>query len=117
MVGQVTVLPAARAAHPVDDPGLGHFANLMVRRDFWGSGLARELHEAAVDGARERGLRTLRLFVAAGQARARRFYEREGWRAAGEPFDDPAPGLTMVEYRLRLDGADESPRGPGSEAP
>ena len=117
LVGQVTVLPAARAAHPVDDPSLGHFANLMVRRDFWGSGLARGLHEAAVAGARERGLRTLRLFVAEGQARARRFYEREGWRPAGEPFDDPAPGLRMVEYRLRLGAVDASPPEPGSRAP
>jgi GNAT superfamily N-acetyltransferase len=117
VVGQVTVLPAARAPHPVDDPALGHLSNLMVRRDLWGSGLARELHQAAVAGARERGLRTLRLFVAAGQARARRFYEREGWRAAGEPFDDPVPGLTMVEYRLRLAGADDSSPAPGSQAP
>jgi hypothetical protein len=40
--------------------------------------------------------------VAAGQARARRFYEREGWLPAGDPFDDPTPGLTMIEYRYRL---------------
>jgi hypothetical protein len=32
-------------------------------------------------------------------ARARRFYEREGWRPAGDPHDDPVPGLSMVEYR------------------
>jgi hypothetical protein len=52
------------------------------------------------DAARELGFSELRLFVAEGQARARRFYEREGWRPAGEPFDDPIPGLRMVEYRL-----------------
>ena len=37
--------------------------------------------------------------MAAGQTRARRFYEREGWRPVSEPFDDPTPGLTMIEYR------------------
>ena len=95
------MLPAARAPHPVDDPALGHVSNLFVRRDRWGSGLARALHAAAVAAARDRGFTELRLFVAAGQARARRFYEREGWAAAGAPFDDPVPGLTMVEYRLR----------------
>ena len=60
--------------------------------------------ELAVDGALGRGFEELRLFVAAGQARARRFYEREGWLAAGDEFDDPVPGLTMVEYRFRAPG-------------
>jgi GNAT superfamily N-acetyltransferase len=101
LVGQITVLPAAIAAHAVDDPELAHVSNLFVRRDFWGSGLARDLHRAAIDRTLEQGFRELRLFVAAGQARARRFYEREGWIAVGEEFDDPAPGLTMVEYRFR----------------
>jgi GNAT superfamily N-acetyltransferase len=99
IVGQITVLPAAAAPHPVQDPALAHLSNLFVRRDFWGGGLARDLHRAALAGAHERGFAEVRLFVAAGQARARRFYEREGWVAAGPPFDDPVPGLTMVEYR------------------
>ena len=45
---------------------------------------------------------SLRLFVAAGQARARRFYEREGWLPAGDPFDDPTPGIEMIECRCTL---------------
>jgi hypothetical protein len=48
------------------------------------------------------GLVGQRLFVAAGHARARRFYEREGWLPAGEPFADPTWGLTFVEYRYGL---------------
>jgi hypothetical protein len=39
--------------------------------------------------------------VPSGQARARRFYEREGWQAAGELFDNPL-GLLLVEYRRGL---------------
>jgi GNAT superfamily N-acetyltransferase len=102
IAGQVTVLPASRAAHPVPDPALGHLRNLFVRPDHWGTGLARALHAAALEAARERGFAALRLFTPAGQARARRFYEREGWVAAGAPFDDPAPGLPLVEYRRAL---------------
>jgi GNAT superfamily N-acetyltransferase len=102
IAGQVTLLPAADAPHPVGDPALAHLSNLFVRRESWGTGLARELLQAAVERARERGFTELRLFVAAGQARARRFYEREGWAAAGEAFEDPVPGLTMVEYRYAL---------------
>jgi GNAT superfamily N-acetyltransferase len=104
LVAQITVLPAAYAPHPVNDPTLAHVSNLFVRRDHWGTGLAHDLHAAALDWALESGFKELRLFVAAGQARARRFYEREGWRAAGREFDDPAPGLTMIEYRYGLVG-------------
>jgi GNAT superfamily N-acetyltransferase len=99
IAGQITVLPAAIAAHPVDDPELGHVSDLFVAREHWGGGLATMLHAAALEVARARGWRELRLFVADGQARAKRFYAREGWTPAGEPFDDPVPGLRMVEYR------------------
>ena len=102
LVGQITLLPAARAPHPVDDSSLAHISNLFVRRDYWGAGLASALHGAALEAADARGFTELRLFVAAGEARARRFYEREGWLPAGDPFADPIPGLTMIEYRYRL---------------
>ena len=102
IVGQITVVPAAVAPHPVDDPELGHVRNLFVARSEWGSGLVRHLHAAVIEVARGLGMAELRLYVAEGQARARRFYEREGWSAAGEPYHDPAPGLRMVEYRLPI---------------
>jgi GNAT superfamily N-acetyltransferase len=100
LVGQVTIMPATRAAHAVDEPALAHFRNLFVRQDFRGTGLARTLHDAAAADARERGFSSMRLFVAAGYGRARRFYEREGWTAAGDAFYDPIPNLTIVEYRI-----------------
>jgi GNAT superfamily N-acetyltransferase len=104
IVGQITVLPATRGPRPVDDATLAHVRNLFVRRDQRGTGLARALDAAAADAARERGFAALRLFVAAGQARARAFYEREGWAPASEPFHDPVPGLAMIEYRRPLTG-------------
>jgi GNAT superfamily N-acetyltransferase len=105
VIGQITVLPAARAPRPVDDASLAHISNLFVRRDYWGAGLAGDLHRAALEAAGERGFTELRLFVAVGQARARGFYEREGWLPAGDPFDDLIPGLTMIEYRYALSPA------------
>jgi GNAT superfamily N-acetyltransferase len=102
LVGQITVVPAGHAPRAVDDPSLAHISNLFVRRDFWGGGVARALHGAALDEARDRGFSELRLFVATGQARARRFYEREGWSSVGDPFDEPVLGLTIIEYRHTL---------------
>ncbi len=114
LVGQVMVLPAARAVHPDDDPGLGHLRNLFVRQDRWGTGLATALHAAAVEAARGRGFTGLRLFAAAGQGRARRFYEREGWTLRGAPRHDAGPGLEVVEYRLDLLGPPAAPSSRGT---
>ena len=99
IVGQITILPAARAARGVPEPGLAHLRNLFVDPSHRGTGLASALHAAAVGAARERGFVALRLFVATGQERARRFYAREGWTPAGAPFYDPRPGLELIELR------------------
>jgi GNAT superfamily N-acetyltransferase len=102
LLGQISVMPSEQAAHPTGDPLLAHVSNLFVDRSQWGSGLATALQRAAAEAARERAFTELRLFVAEGQARARRFYEREGWRQRGEAWHDPVPGLAMVEYRYPL---------------
>jgi GNAT superfamily N-acetyltransferase len=105
LVGQVTIMPAARHRAAVADPSLAHLRTLFVRRDRWGTGIATALHAAAVDAARERGYAHMRLFTPVEQRRARRFYEREGWVQAGEEFHDPGPNLVIVEYRLDLRSA------------
>ncbi len=102
IVGQVSILPATMAGLPADEPALAHLRNLFVDREHWGSGLAATLLHASTAEARARGFSTMRLFTPAGQARARRFYEREGWRAVGEEFEVPAIGLALVEYRYAL---------------
>lgn len=102
IVGQVTLLPAALGPRAVEDRRLAHLSNLFVDRELWGSGLATALHAAAVAAARERGFGALRLFCAAGQRRARRFYEREGWIVVSDEFFDPQPSLVLVEYRLAV---------------
>ena len=45
---------------------------------------------------------TIRLFTPYGAARARAFYEREGWEPAGRAFAEPLLGLDLVEYRREL---------------
>jgi GNAT superfamily N-acetyltransferase len=102
VVGECTFLPAARSRVPDDDPRLAHLRALFVDREHWGTGLATELHGAAVAAARERGFSQMRLYTPARQARARRFYEREGWAQAGEEFHSPGPDLVIVEYRITL---------------
>jgi GNAT superfamily N-acetyltransferase len=98
LVGHVGFLPATRSRWGADDASLAHFRQLFVTRAHWGTGLARTLHRAAIAEAAARGFESMRLFTPAGQARARRFYEREGWTVAASG----APGLNgldIVEYR------------------
>jgi ribosomal protein S18 acetylase RimI-like enzyme len=83
-------------------PGLAHLWMLFIREPWWGTGLAADLLARATAEASARGYEAMRLETPSGQARARRFYEREGWLAAGEPFYAPALGLEIIEYRRGL---------------
>ena len=97
-VGHVLLIPASRSREPVDDPALGHLMMLFVRHSHWGTPAARTLHAAMLDAAHERGFAELRLFTPVEQRRARRFYEREGWRAVDE-MAAPHLGFDVVQYR------------------
>ena len=87
---------------PVGEPGawLTSATSSSAREPLGYRSWAGALHAAAVDAARERGFTEMRLFTAAGQARARRFYEREGWVQAGDELHDPVPNLVLIEYHL-----------------
>jgi GNAT superfamily N-acetyltransferase len=105
VAGYVALLPAADSRRPDPDPRLAHFWQLFVRASWWGTGLAARLHTAACEGAASRGFRAMRLYTPAEQTRARRFYEREGWRPVDGPYTDDEIGLAIVEYRRELPSA------------
>jgi GNAT superfamily N-acetyltransferase len=98
--GHVGITHASERDRPhVRIPGRAHLWMLFVRPQWWGSGLAGRLHRLALEEAGRRGYESIRLYTPAGQARARAFYTREGWVAAGPPFAEPLLGLDLVEYR------------------
>jgi GNAT superfamily N-acetyltransferase len=101
LAGQVSFVPAAASPVPVDDAALAHLSGLFVGERWWGSGLAGDLHARALAEASARGFTAMRLFTPTGQARARRFYEREGWVTGTLEFD-LAGGLPAIEYRREL---------------
>jgi GNAT superfamily N-acetyltransferase len=78
--------------------GIAELRDLYVVPEAWGSGVARALHGAALDWMRPRADEAM-LWVGEGNARARRFYEREGWRADGETRESPL-GPRELRYRL-----------------
>jgi GNAT superfamily N-acetyltransferase len=94
--GQVAYLPSREEA------AVAHIWMLFVRRALWGSGVATLLLSRAVGAATREGYAGMRLHTPAEHARARAFYEREGWKANSPAFYEPMLGLTLVTYRIGL---------------
>jgi GNAT superfamily N-acetyltransferase len=101
--GHVAILAARErtAGHTVI-PGRAYLWMLFVREPWWGTGLASRLHGLAIEEAAARGVAAMSLSTPAGQARARAFYEREGWSTDGTAWFEPLLGLDVVEYRRDL---------------
>ena len=96
IAGHVLVVPADGLS------GVAHLAGLFVTPPWWGSGLAARLLAAAVDEMRVQGYEQGRLFTPELHARARRFYEREGWVVRPGTAGVFGVGLHLVEYRRPL---------------
>jgi GNAT superfamily N-acetyltransferase len=80
----------------------GQLYALYVLPDEWGSRVGSSLHDAAVAGLRELGPEA-RLWVLEANTRARRFYERRGWRLDGRERVVPFPPHPLdVGYSLPL---------------
>ena len=108
-IGHVAFFPA-RERQPDDTrhwserpeiPGLAHFWQLFVLPDWWGRGVAPILHDAAVAEVTARGFAKARLYTPSLHARARRFYERRGWLAQDEHYNEELQ-LMLTEYGLDL---------------
>jgi len=101
VIGYVALSPFT-----VEDPepapeGTINLWQLFVRPAFQGHGVATQLMDAAVREARRRGFIRLRLWTPLGAARARRFYERDGWTLTGAVHERSPFGLPVVEYERR----------------
>ena len=95
-------MPAVRhGSHAVPETRLSHLGKLFVVPAHWGRGTATTLLHNAIAAARERGFTMMRLFTPEGQGRARRFYEREGFRTVGPPRE-VGLGIPVFEYRRAL---------------
>jgi ribosomal-protein-alanine N-acetyltransferase len=83
--------------------GEAHVTYLFVDPGDQGRGIGARLLDRAVADARRRGHRRVRLTAGVENVRARRFYEREGWRDTGERHRHSALGVEMAHYALELE--------------
>ncbi|MBA2255174.1 MAG: GNAT family N-acetyltransferase [Chloroflexi bacterium] len=96
---------AAAGPEPVGLVGIAPpwLEGLYVDPEAWGSGAAGALHDHAVEALRAAGITMARLWVLEHNQRARRFYERRGWRPDGSTRIVPfPPHPTDVGYALPL---------------
>lgn len=78
---------------------------LYVVPDGWASGVGSALHDTGVRSVLRDGGTGLHLWVLAGNERARRMYERRGWRLVpGRTATPEGAGIVEVLYELGLPG-------------
>jgi GNAT superfamily N-acetyltransferase len=100
-IGEIDDQAAGYASLDLTSPTIAELKRLFVRPEHWGIGLASALLEEAIGTAFAAGYRSMRLFTPTANVRARRFYEREGWHAAGTSMHDQL-GVELTEYRRAL---------------
>ena len=102
----LTVLVAEVDGAPGGVAGCGAewLDGLYVRPEHWGSGLGRKLHDEVLGLLRKGGSSQCHLWVLEGNDRARRFYERLGWRENGDTRVVPFPPNPIdVGYTIELE--------------
>jgi GNAT superfamily N-acetyltransferase len=100
--GFATTAPSRDA----DLPDYGELYALYVDPEMWGRGMGVALISAARAELLRGGFRNAVLWVLAGNVRAERFYQMDGWAADGSRRTDVVWGVTVdeVRYRRELDG-------------
>lgn len=86
-----------------EEQGVGELYTIYVLPGEWGTGLGTRLIERAEEELRARGFDRALLDVLADNPRARRFYERQGWRST-EAFRSTFLGhdVELARYRKEL---------------
>jgi ribosomal protein S18 acetylase RimI-like enzyme len=79
--------------------GWGEIISIYLLPDYFGRGLGKPLIEAAIAGLVERGFHDIYLWVLEANARARRFYEKNGFSWNGDKALISIAGEELSEVR------------------
>ena len=96
--GHVMVAESSPVPLMAAPPGHAKLWQIFIRPAWQGTGLATRLLRAAEREALERGFGRMALWTPRDNARARRFYEREGWAVSGRERLENPMGMPVVEY-------------------
>jgi GNAT superfamily N-acetyltransferase len=84
------------------EPGTGELLSLYLEPDAVGTGVGAALMRHALADLRARGYRAALLWVLEANERARRFYEKGGWRPDGGIKTEDVWGAAAREVRYRI---------------
>ncbi|MFD3531732.1 GNAT family N-acetyltransferase [Streptomyces sp. NPDC058664] len=103
--GRVLAFSCFRAwsGEGLDPATTAELAALYALPEAWGTGVGRALLSASTEALVVAGFRTAALWVLAGNARGRRFYEAAGWRPDGEVVREETGGRVLEELRYGRD--------------
>jgi GNAT superfamily N-acetyltransferase len=97
--GAGAVVGYAVVGADVDEPSLGLVFLMYVGPERWGTGAGHALMEASIERLRGAGFGRAVLWVLEANARARRFYEREGWVEEGGRSTSTYGGVALPALR------------------
>ncbi len=88
-------------AHDGDTgPTTGQLGTIYLHPEVWGTGVGRAVHDAGLDLLADEGYGTAVLWMLSTNARARRFYERQGWARDGRIRVQQFGGTVVIDYRF-----------------
>ena len=102
MLGSVTFAAPGSALHEIAQADEGDVRMLAVDGTARGRGIGEALMRRCVERARDLGLSGLALSTQPSMRAAHRIYERLGFERAPDRDWQPAPGITLLAYRLDL---------------
>ncbi len=85
----------------VDPASVAEISAIYLMPEVWGAGVGGRLIAAVLDSLATAGYEQATLWVVDGNTRARRFYERGGWRPDGAVQRDESDGFPLTEVRYR----------------
>jgi ribosomal protein S18 acetylase RimI-like enzyme len=88
--------------HDAADPAIAHLMAMWVHPGLRGTGAADALVAAVLSWARQSKVRVIRLVVVQANVRARRCYERNGFRATGTQSVRERDGAIEIEMEQAL---------------
>jgi len=87
-------------SHDADTgPTTGQLGTIYLRSDAWGTGIGRQVHDAGLERLMAAGYDRAILWMLSTNARASRFYERQGWRLDGRIRVQQFGGAVVIDYR------------------
>ncbi len=75
--------PSGNELSSYDLSGRAELYSFYLRSDRWGTGAARVFMQQVIELLKRRGEKAVYLYAAAGSPKARRFYEKSGFRETG----------------------------------